>query len=143
MKNYCLISTIVIIVLLFLLKCSTWNTNKNVSHGTLIKYKNDTIIKIDTVVINSKPKIITKNNLKIVHDTVRTKGITMTIFDTLLDTFILRSVEVINVDTTFKDTVFITKIDTVIKDQKKWKYFKIGFGTGFVVGTITNLFIKK
>ena len=142
MKNYCLISTIVIIVLLFLLKCSTWNT-KNVSRETLIKYKNDTIIKIDTVVINSKPKIITKNNLKIVHDTIRTKGITMTIFDTLLDTFILRSVEVINVDTNFRDTVFITKIDTVIKDQKKWKYFKIGFGTGFVVGTITNLFIKK
>jgi hypothetical protein len=143
MKNYCLISTILIIVLLFLLKCSTWNNNKNVPHGTLIKYKNDTIIKIDTVVITSKPKIITKNNLKIVHDTIRTKGITMTIFDTLLDTFILRSVEVLKVDTTFKDTVFITKIDTVIKDHKKWKYFKIGFGTGFVVGTITNLFIKK
>ena len=142
MKNYCLISTILIIVLLFLLKCSTWNT-KNVSRETLIKYKNDTIIKIDTIVLKSKPKIITKNNLKIVHDTIRTKGITMTIFDTLLDTFILRSVEVLKVDTTFRDTVFITKIDTVIKDQKKWKYFKIGFGTGFVVGTITNLFIKK
>jgi hypothetical protein len=142
MKNYCLLSTVLIIVLLFLLKCSTWNS-KNVPHGTLIKYKHDTIIKIDTVVIKSKPKIITKNNLRVVHDTIKTKGITMTIFDTLLDTFILRSVEVINVDTSFKDTVFITKIDTVIKDQKKWKYFKIGFGTGFVVGTITNLFIKK
>ena len=141
MKNYCLISTIIIIVLLFLLKCSTWNT-KNVSHET-VKYKNDTIIKIDTVLINSKPKIVTKNNYKIVHDTIRAKGVTMTIFDTLLDTFIVRSVEVLKVDTTFRDTVFITKIDTVIKDQKKWKYFKIGFGTGFVVGTITNLFIKK
>ncbi len=142
MKNYCLLSTVLIVVLLFLLKCSTWNT-KNVSRETLIKYKHDTIIKIDTVVLKSKPKIITKNNLRIVHDTIKTKGITMTIFDTLLDTFILRSVEVINVDTSFKDTVFITKIDTVIKDNKKWKYFKIGFGTGFVVGTITNLFIKK
>lgn len=142
MKNYCLLSTVLIIVLLFLLKCSTWNT-KNVSHETLIKYKHDTIIKIDTVVLKSNPKIITKNNLRIVHDTIRTKGITMTIFDTLLDTFIVRSVEVINVDTSFRDTVFITKIDTVIKDNKKWKYFKIGFGTGFVVGTITNLFIKK
>lgn len=139
MKIYSIVSTLVILILLFCCKFC----NKNTYSDTKIIYKSDTIIKRDSIVIKSNPKIITRNNIRIVHDTVRAKGITITIFDTLLDTFIVRSVEVLKVDTTFRDTVFITKIDTVIKDQKKWKYFKIGFGTGFVVGTITNLFIKK
>lgn len=138
MKIYSVVSTLIILLLIF--SCKFCNKKKS---DTKIIYKSDTIIKIDSIVIKSNPKIITRNNFRIVHDTIKTKGITMTIFDTLLDTFILRSVEVIKVDTTFRDTVFITKIDTVIKDSKKWKYFKIGFGSGFVVGTITNLFIKK
>lgn len=138
MKIYSVVSTLIILLLIFSCKfCSKTKID------TKIIYKSDTIIKRDSIVIKSNPKIITRNNLKIVHDTIRSKGITMTIFDTLLDTFILRSVEVLKVDTTFRDTVFITKIDTVIKDNKKWKYFKLGFGSGFVVGTITNLFIKK
>ena len=138
MKIYSVVSTLIILLLIFSCKfCSKTKID------TKIIYKSDTIIKIDSIVIKSNPKIITRNNLRIVHDTIRSKGITMTIFDTLLDTFILRSVEVIKVDTTFRDTVLITKIDTVIKDNKKWKYFKLGFGSGFVVGTITNLFIKK
>lgn len=138
MKIYSVVSTLIILLLIFSCKfCSKTKID------TKIIYKSDTIIKRDSIVIKSNPKIITRNNLKIVHDTIRSKGITMTIFDTLLDTFILRSVEVIKVDTTFRDTVLITKIDTVIKDNKKWKYFKLGFGSGFVVGTITNLFIKK
>lgn len=139
MKIYSIISTLVILILLFCLRC----TNQKTVTKTKIQYKSVVSIRRDTVEVKSKPKVIVKNNTKIIHDTIRSKGITMTIFDTLIDTFLVRSVEVINVDTTFRDTVFITKIDTVIKDQKKWKYFKIGFGTGFVVGTITNLFIKK
>lgn len=138
MKIYSLICTLVIIVLLFLLKCEN---KRNVPRETFIK--KDTIIKIDTVQIKSSPKVIVKNNTRVIHDTIKTKGLTMTIFDTLIDTFLVRDVNIISIDTTFKDTVFVTKIDTVIKNEKKWRYFKIGFGAGFVVGTVTNLFIKK
>lgn len=140
MKTYSIICTIVIIILLLSCKFCSYANNKN---ETRIIYKSDTIIKKDSVTIKSNPRIITKNNYKIIHDTIKAKGVTMTIFDTLLDTFIVRSVEIIKVDTTFRDTIFVTKIDTVIKDKKKWKYFKVGFASGFVVGTVTNLFIKK
>jgi hypothetical protein len=101
----------------------------------------DTIATKDTVMIQSKPKVVYRKNsppfqggagVVVIHDTIQVPGVQLAITDTLQgDSITSRLTEIIQQDTTFKETTKDTVWITEKAEKPKWKPFSVNVSAGY------------
>lgn len=134
-----IIGCLLIFVLSLVQKCYRTTTPKSQTVRVVHHTTTRTFVHHDTVTIQSKPKIVYREKIKIAHDTIHFKGATVTITDTLQgDTITARASQITLSDTTREitntDTVYIEK---PIRPKPKRFSVNLGAGYGYSIGSPT------
>jgi hypothetical protein len=145
MKPLQVIAILLIALMLLLLGFCAGHGSRETGTKTDTTYSqsitHDTLLRIDTVKIQSKPKVVYRKNsppskggvgVVVIHDTIQVPGVQLAITDTLQgDSITSRLTEIIQQDTTFKETTKDTVWITEKAEKPKWKPFSVNVSAGY------------